>query len=76
MQFNFARFTFIYYINDRNLALQYPNRSESIRVSGTYRRSIMMIGVKVNSKSDLVEDKEGKSTLYGMICCCDDRLVV
>ena len=35
----------------------------------------MMIRVKVNSKSKLVEDREGKSTLYGVICCCDDKLL-
>ena len=35
----------------------------------------MMIRVKVNSKSELVEDREGKSALYGVICCCDDRLL-
>ena len=35
----------------------------------------MMIRVKVNSKSELVENREGKSTLYGVICCCDDRLL-
>ena len=35
----------------------------------------MMIRVKVNSKSKLVKNKEGKSTLYGVICCCDDRLL-
>ena len=34
----------------------------------------MMIRVKVNSKSELVEDRERKSALYGVICCCDDRL--
>ena len=38
-------------------------------------QKIMMIRVKVNSKSELVEDREGKSTLYGVICCCDDRLL-
>ena len=37
--------------------------------------SVMMIRVKVNSKSELVKNKEGKSTLYGVICCCDDRLL-
>ena len=31
----------------------------------TDRKSVMMIGVKVNSKSELVEDREGKSVLYG-----------
>ena len=71
MQFNFARFSCIY---DRNFALNYPKRSESIRVLGTDRRSIM-IRVEVNSKSELVEDREGKSALYGVICCCDDRLL-
>ena len=41
---------------------------------GTERRSVMMIGGKVNSKSELVEDREGKSALYGVICC-DDKLL-
>ena len=35
-----------------------------------------MIRVKVNSKSKLVKNKEGKSALYGVICCCDDRLLL
>ena len=35
----------------------------------------MMIRVKVNSKSELVEDREEKSALYGVICCCDNRLL-
>ena len=34
-----------------------------------------MIRVKVNSKSELVEDREGKFVLYRVICCCDDRLL-
>ena len=36
-----------------------------------------MIRVKVNLKSELhvVENREGKSMLYGVICCCDDRLL-
>ena len=75
VQFNFARFTCIYYIYDRNFALHYLKRSESIRVLGTDRKSVMMISVKVNSKSELVEDREGKSALYVVICCCDDRLL-
>ena len=75
MQFNFARFTCIYYIYDRNFALYYPKRSESIRVLATNRRSVMMIRVKVNSKSELVQDREGRSALYGVICCCGDRLL-
>ena len=32
-----------------------------------------MIRVKVNSKSEFAEDREGKSALYRAICC-DDRL--
>ena len=75
MQFNFARFSCTYYMYDRNFALYYPKRSDSIRVSRTDRKSEMMIRVKVNSKSELVKNKEGKSTLYGVICCCDDRLL-
>ena len=35
----------------------------------------MMIRLKVNSKSESVKKKEGKSTLYGVICCCGDRLL-
>ena len=34
-----------YYIYDRNFALHYPKRSESIRVLGTDRKSVMMIRV-------------------------------
>ena len=75
MQFNFARFTCTYYMYDRNFAIHYPKRSESIRVLRTDRRSVMMIRVKVNSKSELIKNKEVKSTLYGVICCCDDRLL-
>ena len=75
MQFNFARFACLYYIYDRNFALYYPKRLKSIRVLGSNRRSVMMIRVKVNSKSELVEDREGKSALYGVICCCGDRLL-
>ena len=75
MQFNFARFASMYYIYGRNFALHYPKRSESIRVLGTDRKSIMMIRVIVKSKSELVEDRDGKSALYGVICCCDDRLL-
>ena len=37
--------------------------------------SVMMIRVKVNSKSELVEDREGESALYGVICCSDDRIL-
>ena len=77
MQFNFARFTCTYYIYDRNFALHYLKRLESIsvRVLRTDRRFVMMIRVKVNSKSELVENREGKSTLCGVICCCEDRLL-
>ena len=75
MQFNFACFTFTCYIYDRNFALHYPKRSELICVLRTDRKSVMMIRVKLNSKSELVEDREGKSTLHGVICSCDDRLL-
>ena len=62
MQFNFARFTCIYYIYDRNFALQYPKRSKSIRVLGTDRRSVIMVIVdsKLTQSQELVEDREGK----------------
>ena len=70
MQFNFARFTCIY---DRNFALYYPKRLETIRVLRADRMSVMIIRVKVNTKSELVADREGKLLLYGVICC-DDRL--
>ena len=60
--------------NNRNFALYYPKRSESIRVLRTDRKFVMMMTVKVYSKSELVEDREGESALYGVICCCDDRL--
>ena len=66
---------YILYMFDRNFALHYPKRSESIRVLGTNRKSVMMIRVKTNSKSELVEDREGKLALYGVICCCDWLLV-
>ena len=62
MQFNFARF--IYCIYDGNFALLHSGRLESKRVLGTDRRSVLMIRVKVNSKSELVENREGKSALY------------
>ena len=75
MQFKFAGFTCIYYIYDRNFALHYPKRSESMRVLGTDRKSVMMIRVKANSKSELVEDRDERSALYGVICCFDDRLL-
>ena len=35
----------------------------------------MMIRVKVNSKSELVKNRERKSTLYGVIYCCGDKLL-
>ena len=60
MQFNFARFVCICNVYDRNFALHYPKRSESIRVLGTDRRSVMIIKVKVNSKSKLVENRDKK----------------
>ena len=38
-------------------------------------QKVMMIRVKINSKSEFVENREGKSTLYDVICCCDYRLL-
>ena len=35
----------------------------------------MIIKVKVNSKSKLVENRDKKSALCGVICCFDDRLL-
>ena len=42
---------------------------------GDGQKVVMMIKVKVKSKSELVEDRERKSALYGVICCCNDRLL-
>ena len=75
VQFNFARFTCIYYKYHKNFALHYPKRSESTRVLQTDRKSIIMVRVKVNSKSELVENRKGKLALYGVIWCCDDSLL-
>ena len=58
---------YILYLYDRNFALPYPKRSESIRALGTDRKFVMMIRVKVNSKSELVEDREGKLALYNLL---------
>ena len=62
VEFNFA--CFIYCTYDRNFALHYSERLESIRVLEMNRRSVLMIRVKVNSKSEFVEDREGKFALY------------
>ena len=67
---------YMYILYDRNFALHYPKRLESIHVLGTDRKLVMMIRVKVNSKSELAENREGKSMLYSVICCCDDRLLL
>ena len=75
VQFCLLYMYILYSIYHRNFALHYTKRSESIRVLRTDRKSVMMIRVKVNSKSELDEDREGKSALYGVICCCDDRLL-
>ena len=63
------------YIYDKNFALHHSKKLELVLVLRTDRNSVMLIRAKVNSKSELVEDREGKSTLYGVICCCDDRLL-
>ena len=48
----------VYYIYDSNFALHYPKRLELILVLRMNRKSVMMIGIKVNSKLDLVENRE------------------
>ena len=53
-----------YCIYDRNFALHHLERLELIRVVGTDKWSVMTIRVTFNSKSELVEDREGKSALY------------
>ena len=73
MQLNFARF--IYCIYDRNFALHYLKRLGSICVFETDRRSALMISVKVDAKSELVEDREEKSALHRCSFCCDCRLL-
>ena len=45
------------YLYDRNFALYYLERLESIGVMRMDRRSILMTRVKVNSKSELVDDR-------------------
>ena len=50
----------MYCITDRNFTFHYPKRSESIHVLGMDRRSIMMIRVKVNSKSELRIERENR----------------
>ena len=65
---------YILYIRQKFLT----SLSKKIEVNmylGTDRKSVMMIRVKVKSKSELVENREGKLALYGVICCCDDRLL-
>ena len=76
MQLNFVHFMCIYYIytHERNFAHHFSKRSESIRVLRTERRSVMMIRVKVKSKSELVENREEKLALHGVICCYDRLL--
>ena len=60
---------------ERNFALQSLKRFESILVLGTNRRPGLMIRDKANSKSELVENREGKSALYYVICCDDSLLL-
>ena len=66
-----VQFCFLY----RNFALHYSERLASIHVWRMDRRFVLTIRVKVNSKSELVEGRKGKSVLYSVICCCDDRLL-
>ena len=60
-----VQFCSLYYcIYDQNFALYHSERLELIRVLWTDRRSVLMIRVKDNSKSELVENRVGKSALY------------
>ena len=72
MQFNFACLKYCIY--DQNFAIHHSERLKLIRVLWTDTRSVL-IRVKVNSKSRVGSDKEGKSALHRAICCCDDRLL-
>ena len=36
----------------------------------------MIIRVRGNSKPELVENREGKSALYDVLCCCGDMLLL
>ena len=56
-----------FYEYRRNFALHYSERLESIGVVRTDRRSILLIIVKVNSKSELVEDRKRNSALYVVV---------
>ena len=55
------------YVYNRNFTHHYSERLESIGVVRTDRRSTLMIRVKVNSKSELVENKERNSLLYVVV---------
>ena len=55
------------YVYERNFALNYSERLESIGVVRRDRRSILMIRVKVNLKSELIADRERNSALYVVV---------
>ena len=74
MQFNLACFICTVYTLHKTEISHFTIQKESIRVLGTEKRSEVMIRVEVNSKPELVEDREEKSALLGVICCCDDKL--
>ena len=66
---------YIYILHIRQKFLTSLSKKIGVNTCFEDEQKIMMIRVKVNSKSELVEDREGKSALFGVICCCDDRLL-
>ena len=72
MQFDFARF--ILYMRQKFRTSLFKKIGVNTCLE-TNRKSVLVIRVNVNSKSELVKGREGKSALYRVICCCDDRLL-
>ena len=47
----------------------------SNRVVEMDRRSVLTIGVKVDSKSELIENRENNPRYIVVIGCCDDKVL-
>jgi len=58
----FSQILLALYVYDGNFTLHCAEGLESKRVVGTDEMSVLMI--RVNSKSELVADRDGKSALY------------
>ena len=54
---------------------QHLERLKSTRFLETDRSSMLMVRVKVTSKSEVVGDREGKLALDCVISCCENRLL-